>query len=247
MKKYLFIFAMCLSLTSAYAQHIKPLITINRNSVVRDTSGMQYPFSVWQKLYLSGNYRFDAVDPNDENTDYIISKKYTGKQIIRTPEQEEELIRRMQKPAESTFFTTGEVLKPFKVTDITGTKISPKDWVGKIVVINFWFINCLPCRKEIPELNKMAIKYANNPDVIFIGIALDRKPSIDRFIAATPFAYHQVEDGEQYASLFKIHLYPTNVVIDKEGKVRFHSTGYTLNTPYWIEKTIAECNQVKPQ
>jgi len=42
-----------------------------------------------------------------------------------------------------------------------------------------------------------------------------------------------VGDGRDYAALFKITSYPTNVVIDKDGKVVFHSTGGWPDNPYW--------------
>jgi len=39
-----------------------------------------------------------------------------------------------------------------------------------VVVLNFWFTNCPPCRKEIPEL---AAWHDANPDVPLLGIHVD--------------------------------------------------------------------------
>jgi hypothetical protein len=46
--------------------------------------------------------------------------------------------------------------------------------------------------------------------------------------------------------MFGIKLYPTNVVIDKDGKVRFHSSGLYTGTAYWIDKTIDESENGSP-
>ena len=39
-----------------------------------------------------------------------------------------------------------------------------------MVVLNFWFTNCPPCRKEIPELARW---HEANPDVPLLGIHVD--------------------------------------------------------------------------
>ena len=150
---------------------------------------------------------------------------------------------RMPRPAESPFFMKGQELQSFSASDINGQKIKLNDLAGKVVVLNFWFIGCPPCRMEIPELNKIASKYANDPDVVFVAIGLDDKSDIRQFVKNNPFGYHLVDDGKDYARLYKINLFPTNVVLDKAGKVMFHSSGYAMNTPYWINKTIAEARQ----
>ena len=38
----------------------------------------------------------------------------------------------------------------FSVKTLNDEKIKSKDLEGKIVVINLWFIDCLPCIKELP-------------------------------------------------------------------------------------------------
>lgn len=146
----------------------------------------------------------------------------------------------MPRPAESPFFTTGQVIKPFKFKDINGKKIEPKDWAGKTLVFNFWFINCPPCRAEIPELNRLALKYKDDPDVLFVGFALDDSYDIKQFIKKTPFGYRLISDARGFAKEFKVAAYPTNVVIDKEGKVRLHYVSAPFNGGYWIDKTIQE-------
>jgi thiol-disulfide isomerase/thioredoxin len=119
-----------------------------------------------------------------------------------------------------------------------------KDWAGKTVVLNFWFIGCPPCRAEIPDLNKLALKYKDNPNVIFIAIALDESWEVADFMKKNPLAYHLVGDGRYYAKLFDINLYPTNVVVDKQGKVQLHYSGGYMNGPNWLDKTIQESEKI---
>jgi len=215
-----------------------PRPKLDQNSVVKDSSGMIYPYVIWQKMLQSGDYamrtRFGMKDgkPDYNEVEFMIVKQ--------TEQQKMERFAKMGRPADSQFFTTGASIKPFKIHDINGKKVETKDWAGKTVVLNYWFIGCPPCRAEIPDLNKLALKYKDNPKVIFIAIALDPDYEVADFIKNNPLAYHVVGDGRYFANMFKIHLYPTNVVIDKQGKVQLHYSGGYQNGPYWLDKTIQE-------
>ena len=199
---------------------------------------MVYPYVIWQKMLQSGDYAMKSRPMmKDGKPDY---SEWEFMIVPQTAQQKAEKFARMPRPADSKFFTTGETIKPFKVHDINGKKVDIKDWAGKTVVLNYWFIGCPPCRAEIPDLNKLALKYKDDPNVIFIAIALDQDYDVSDFIKKNPLAYHVVGDGRYFADMFKIHLYPTNVVIDKQGKVQLHYSGGYQNGPYWLDKTIQE-------
>ncbi|MDE3143940.1 MAG: TlpA family protein disulfide reductase [Bacteroidota bacterium] len=144
-------------------------------------------------------------------------------------------------PKESNYFKTGQKIYPFKEKDMDGNKFSLKDMTGKIIVLNFWFVGCPPCREEIPELNKIVEKYKDNPNVVFIAVALDDLFSIKEFLKTYPYNYHIIDNGKYIAQgMYKINSYPTNVVVDKKGIVRFHTSGVGLNTIQYMKKTIEE-------
>jgi thiol-disulfide isomerase/thioredoxin len=207
---------------------------LNESTVVKDSAGTVLPYSAWHNLMMSSDYAVRPVNPDSDTSAFILYKL--------TDEQKNQRMARMSKvrPPESKFFTTGETITPFNANDINGVKLKLKELIGKTVVLNFWFIGCPPCRQEIPELNKLALSYADDSNVVFIAIALDERSDIKQFIKSSPFAYHLIENGRMYANLYGINLYPTNVVLDKEGKVRFHASGYGPGTPFWIKKTIEE-------
>jgi thiol-disulfide isomerase/thioredoxin len=143
----------------------------------------------------------------------------------------------MPLPKGTRFFKTGEKFNLGKVTDMRGSKIDLKDNRGKITVINFWFVNCTPCRMEIPELNKLVSKYA--PDSVrFIAIALDEKFALEGFLKSVPFDYKIIDNGRYLAQKYGVQSYPTHVVVNQEGKVHFHTTGLSANTVYWLDKSI---------
>jgi thiol-disulfide isomerase/thioredoxin len=230
MRKLLLSLALLLMVFSVLAQ--KQMPTPTANSVVIDSSGMKYPAMLWQKMLATNDYWLKPINPANNDTPFLLLKY--------TEEQKQYWYERMPKPDESPFFKTGEAIKPFKFKDITGKKIEPKDWIGKTLVFNFWFIGCPPCRAEIPELTRIAQKYKNNPNVIFVGFALDEAYDIKEFIKKLPFGYNLVSESQDYAHQFNINMYPTNVVIGKDGKVRLHYVSAPFNGGYWIDKTIQE-------
>lgn len=217
-----------LTITSVQGQPKKIFLT--DKSTVKDSSGTVYPYAIWNKLIQTGNYGIKPISNKDPNDEFILYEL--------TEKDKEEMIKRTPKPRESGFFVTGSSFGKFKTTDINRNKLNLQEMKGKIVVFNFWFINCPPCRREIPELNKLVEKYKERKDVVFIAVALDDKSDLLDFLKTTPFNYQIVDGGRWITQGFGITTFPTNVVVDQNGNVQFHATGYSLSLPSWIDKTI---------
>src|SRR5262245_46244050 len=81
------------------------------------------------------------------------------------------------------------------LADRDGKLRSLAEWNGRPQVINFWATWCAPCRREIPMLNALASD-GRHPEVALIGIAIDFREDVLRFLEETPIAY-TVLIGEQ--------------------------------------------------
>jgi len=215
----------CLCTLSSLAQKI------TENSIVKDSSGTVYPAAIWRQLLVQGSYVLKAENKDDPGTAFYL--------VRLTNEEKEARLAKMPAPRESKFFKKGQTINLGTVTDINGNKIDLKKNEGKITVLNFWFINCPPCRMEIPELNSLVEKHGAD-SVRFVAIALDEKFALEEFLRTMPFHYKIVDQGRYLTEQYRIQSYPTHVVIDQEGKVYFHTTGLAPNTVYWIEKCIKE-------
>lgn len=211
--------------TCSYSQKI------NENTVVKDSSGTVYPYAAWLSMLRTGDYVLKQEKANDPNTAFVLTRL--------TEEEKEARLAKMPPTRESSYFKKGAKFSLGKLTDVQGIKIDLKNNAGKITVVNFWFINCQPCRMEMPELNKLVEKYASD-SVRFVAVALDEKSEIENFLKLFPFKYSIVDGGRYLAEGQGVRSYPTHVVVDKEGKVYFHTTGLSTNTVYWIEKSIKE-------
>ena len=94
-------------------------------TVVKDSSGMVYPATIWKALMDKG-YSLKPVNGKDPNTEFIIFK-LTEKQQAELAARRSERIGQMPQPKESAFFRTGEKLPLFNTTDINGNKIALKN------------------------------------------------------------------------------------------------------------------------
>lgn len=195
--------------------------------VIKDSSGTIYPAELARRLL--GTEKYALRMSKDRITAFL---------AMLSDAEIEKRNASLPKPAESKFFKTGQKIASFSERDMKGNKFSLKELAGKVVVLNFWFINCPPCRMEIPQLNELVVNYQQNPDVVFIAVALDEKYDIQAFLKTNPFQYNIIDAGRYIASKYNINLYPTHLVLDKEGKAVFHSSGYSMGTVPWIKKSI---------
>lgn len=150
---------------------------------------------------------------------------------------------KVELPKASDSFPVGKKVIFYDLKDMYGNSIKAGDLKGKVVVLNFWFTSCEPCRKEMPGLNELAFEFAKRTDVVFIAIALDPKWQVKLFLKTHSLAYQIVPEGQVYANRYGIGMYPTNAVIDKKGIVRFSDAGFSNTTQYWLRKTISEAEK----
>ncbi|WP_184546887.1 TlpA family protein disulfide reductase [Mucilaginibacter sp. FT3.2] len=202
----------------------------NKNTLVLDSMGKVLTYQQWHSKIITGDYSLRGRQTSNTDTAYILTKLPDNEIASR--------LANMPPPFQGPFFNNGNPIKPFDIKDINGNKFAAADWAGKVVVFNFWFINCPPCRQEIPELNTIVTKNAGNKQVVFIGVCLDNKTDVEKFIKDLPFAYRQVANGKSITGNLGISQYPVNLVIDKHGIVQFNTTGYGPHWAKFIDEAI---------
>jgi len=212
---------------------------LNETSIVRGEDGLVYPYNVWQALMRTGKYSIRSRNTKTEKgePEYLL--------VELSVQRRKELSERMPKPRPSDSFKEGEIFKGFKVSDINGNKFDLRANTGKVIVLNFWFINCPPCKAEIPELNELVKDYGENKDVLFLAVALDTKSEIKDFLKTNPYNYNIIDDARFIADKYGVRSYPTHVVIDKTGTIRFSTVGLAFNTVSYIKKSIDEALNTK--
>ncbi|MDQ4120398.1 MAG: redoxin domain-containing protein [Acidobacteriota bacterium] len=115
----------------------------------------------------------------------------------------------------------------FELQTIDGRKVRLSDLKGKVVMLNFWAAWCFGCVKEAPELVKLYDKYKSQG---FEILAISTESEAERYKVAQFVKRHNfnfpVLYNETAAKLYNVEGFPTNIFIDREGKVKYRSLGY---------------------
>ena len=205
---------------------------VTQTSEVRDSANKIYTYNDWLSMISSGEYDIKPATPETNPPSYLLRRLSKEEQRLR--------LVNAPKPTESKAFKDKKKINAFAASDMNGSFFDTKAMKGKIVVLNFWFIRCPPCRMERPFLNQLVDEYAKDSNIVFIAISLDPKTQLQSFLKDYPFKYHVIPEGRDIAENNKVEQYPTHVILDKEGKIAFNSVSYNAVTGYWMRKTIEE-------
>ena len=114
----------------------------------------------------------------------------------------------------------------FTFNTVDDEPLSVDAWAGKVVLIDFWASWCVPCRREMPEFNRLRAEYAEQGFEV-VGIAADDLEKVEAFLGEVPvnfpIVYGDVDAvmqisaqyGNDYGGL------PFSAFIDRDGNVRY--------------------------
>ncbi len=107
----------------------------------------------------------------------------------------------------------------------TGETVSSDDYRGEVLVVNFWYASCAPCRAEADDLQGLNAQFAG-AGASFLGVNVrDQLPNALAFSETYSITYPSVLDvvdgGMQLAFSGAIppNAVPTTLVLDAEGRV----------------------------
>jgi cytochrome c biogenesis protein CcmG, thiol:disulfide interchange protein DsbE len=119
-----------------------------------------------------------------------------------------------------TVVQAGDKAPDFSITTDQGRRISPRDFGGRLLVLNFWATWCAPCVEETPSLSEFQ-KQAAGSGVVVVGISIDRNAKLyDEFRRRFHLTFQTARDPEATISAsygtFKV---PETYIIDRNGRV----------------------------
>ena len=179
--------------------------------------------------YMDNIQALRRYDQENNNTEYILFQNYEDLRGFVPDESIENLIeenklrrsggqgavlnKRINDQWKDQPLPEGDFLQM-----IDGSVKSFSDYKGKLLVINFWYINCGPCIVEMPYLNDLVDKYKNE-DIQFLALSFDTIPDIKSFLNRTEFKY-------EHGSISRSMMYdftpvaPGHFIVDTEGVIR---------------------------
>ncbi len=112
---------------------------------------------------------------------------------------------------------------------------------GQVTLINFWATYCVPCRKEMKQLNRIHKTYADQ-NVLVIGVSIDDSRTVGRvnsMVKSQKLEYTILLDAEQklYKN-FNTSAMPFSILVDAQGKILWEHTGYLPGDEVQMETEI---------
>ena len=115
----------------------------------------------------------------------------------------------------------GKAAPDFTLPDILqGKNYSLSQFKGKVVMVNFFTFFCMPCREEMPDLNKLYKEYQGKGFQV-LGIGLSSDPTQLRFLVKQIGLDYPVLAGNDKVSkdYGNVEIVPTTFIIDKQGNI----------------------------
>ncbi len=116
-----------------------------------------------------------------------------------------------------------------------GSTLKLSELRGRVVFVNFWATWCAPCRKEIPDLEKLAgmMKHVNF-EILAVSSDRDWAP-VDSFFAGQKSKMLIGLDPEQaWAARYGTEKLPETYVVDRNGRLRLRF----VNVQPWTDERI---------
>ncbi len=127
----------------------------------------------------------------------------------------------------------GEQLEPapdFTLTSLEGDSFDLSDYSGKVVILDFMYMDCQYCLEEMEEFEEVVSNYnANQVMIISIDIVeSDTEESRLRdFKEENNYDWIFAMDTDDVNNKYQVSAYPTTVIVNKEGKIAEEYIGLT--------------------
>jgi len=136
------------------------------------------------------------------------------------------------------------VTKPapdFTLQSAAGQNLRLQEQRGQVVMLNFWATWCGPCRREMPQLDRLYEKY-RAAGFVLLGVNVDEDQR-NAVGVSTKLGVHfpvLFDTKQRVSRLYDLSTMPSTVLIDRDGRVRYVHLGYKEGFEDTYDKQIAE-------
>ena len=131
----------------------------------------------------------------------------------------------------------GEAMPNFEVTLPDNSVISLSELLEekKVVVLNFWFMNCAPCKMEFPYIQEGFEQLSDDIAVLALNPVDSTDAEVAQFQESNGYAFTMSKCDPRWQNLLKLQLFPTTLVIDRYGNICLIHTGGIENTQDFLD------------
>ena len=120
--------------------------------------------------------------------------------------------------------TAARPAPPFSLPDYPDRRmVSLSDYRGKVVLLNFWYPSCGPCRGEFPTLQRVLDKYKDRGfEILSLNVLPEEHDFVTPYLSKNHFTFRPLETTTEWAEqTYGARGFPTNLLVDKQGRIIF--------------------------
>jgi thiol-disulfide isomerase/thioredoxin len=123
-------------------------------------------------------------------------------------------------------YTAQPATATFDLPDVKGQQHKLEDYRGQVVLVNFWASWCPPCIQEMPVLETLRQKLAEQPFEILAVNVGEQKYRVWKFVKLISFDLPVLLDTRKDSfNSWGVSVLPTSFLLDKQGRVRYRVQG----------------------
>lgn len=145
--------------------------------------------------------------------------------FVFEPPEGAKLVTEFKGPVKANADLTGQSAADFKLASIDGKEITLESLKGKFVLLNFWATWCGPCRRDLPEVEKLHQEF-HHKGLVVLGIdGGESAETVNQFLVSSKLSYPILLGDNLTAASYGVNALPTMVLIDADGKIVFYHVG----------------------
>lgn len=115
---------------------------------------------------------------------------------------------------------------PFTLKKFTdSSEVSLADYKGRVVIVDFWFPNCGPCKESFPFLQQLATKYKDKGvDILAINATEGQEAFVLPFLKSMGYTFIPLRSTFEWAhTVYSVSSFPSTFFIGGDKRVYFET------------------------
>jgi len=128
-----------------------------------------------------------------------------------------------------------------RLPDLEGKEHALEAYRGKVVLVNFWATWCVPCKEEMPSIERLRSSMQGRPFPVPPVNLAEPDARVQRFLRDVPLGFPILMDRDTSASrAWKARLLPATFIVGPDGRIRYSYIGELDWSREPIRQQIAE-------
>jgi thiol-disulfide isomerase/thioredoxin len=120
----------------------------------------------------------------------------------------------------------GGATPPLELSDLQGKKHRLADYRGQVVLVNFWATWCVPCREEMPSIERLRASLEGRPFAVLAVNLAEPESRIHKFLEAVPLRFPVLLDRDTRTTrAWQAKLLPATYIVGPDGAIRYRHLG----------------------